>query len=101
LLIAFVVVACSVWEATVKAIFADFFTEAESMAAFANIILQSGIASTLAFFLFPGFSVQVKNALLLVTSAVGFVCYLLADRIHSRQKALARDDAYSALASGA
>jgi len=91
----------SVWEATVKAIFADFFTEAESMAAFANIILQSGIASTLAFFLFPGFSAGVKNALLFIASALGFVCYFMADRIHAREKARDINESYAALDSSA
>jgi len=100
-LLAWFLFCCSVWEATVKAIFADFFTEADSMAAFANIILQSGIASTLAFFLFPGFSAGVKNALLFVVSAVGFVCYFMADRIHAREKAKASNESYAALASNA
>jgi len=66
-----------------KAIFADFFTETESQAAFANIILQSGSASTVAFFVFPGLSPGLKAATLLATSASGFICYVFADRLNA------------------
>lgn len=36
-----------------KAVFADFFSEEDSPAAFANIIIQSGLASAFGFFVFP------------------------------------------------
>mmetsp|Transcript_65284 Transcript_65284/g.131301 ORF Transcript_65284/g.131301 Transcript_65284/m.131301 type:complete len:391 (-) Transcript_65284:125-1297(-) len=79
----------SVWEATVKAIFGDFFTEKDSQAAFANIVIQSGTASTLAFFIFPNLAGETKAFLLLFTSIVGFVCYFVAHGIHTREKATA------------
>jgi hypothetical protein len=79
----------SIWEATVKAIFGDFFTEKDSQAAFANIVLQSGTASTIAFFIFPDLTGETKGYLLLFCSVIGFVCYFAADRIHSREKAAA------------
>jgi len=75
-----------IWESTVKAVFADFFTEEESPAAFANIILQSGIASAVAFFVFPDLDPEVKGLLLLCTACLGFVCYFFADRIHHASK---------------
>jgi MFS family permease len=40
------------FESTLRATFADFFAK-DSDGAFANIILQSGLSSALAFFLFP------------------------------------------------
>jgi hypothetical protein len=71
---------------THKAIFADFFVEADSQAAFANIILQSGTSSTIAFFLFPDFSGTLKATLVLLSASIGFVCYFIADRIHASEK---------------
>ena len=77
----------SVWEATVKAIFGDFFVEKDSQAAFANVVLQSGTASTIAFFIFPNLEGDTKAYLLLFSSIIGFACYFIAHRIHVREKA--------------
>lgn len=83
----------SVWESTVKAIFADFFNEEDSQAAFANIILQSGTSSTIAFFVFPGLSGSVKGALVIISASLGFVCFVLADQIHARDKEVDAENA--------
>jgi hypothetical protein len=76
----------SVWESTVKAIFADFFSTEDSPAAFANIILQYGIASVFAFFAFPDFDATTKELLLLFTAALGFLSYFTAHVLHTREK---------------
>ena len=80
-----------------QAVFADFFSVEDSPAAFANIIVQSGIASTFAFFAFPNFGPTTKQLLLLVTSASGFGCYFVAHGLHVREKAAAENKAYSEL----
>ena len=41
----------------------------------------------MAFFVFPGLNPTTKALLLFFASAMGFVCYFLADRIHKREKA--------------
>ena len=88
----------SVWESTVKALFADFFTTEESPAAFANIILQSGIASAFAFFAFPHFNATVKALLLLSAAGAGYVCYSAAHALHRKQTAISSStDGYSVL----
>jgi MFS family permease len=48
------------FESTLRATFADFFVE-DTEGAFANIILQSGLASALAFFLFPHFTCETPT----------------------------------------
>mmetsp|Transcript_15908 Transcript_15908/g.60607 ORF Transcript_15908/g.60607 Transcript_15908/m.60607 type:complete len:460 (+) Transcript_15908:372-1751(+) len=71
----------AMWEGPNKAVFADFFA-ASSGPAFANLILQNGGASALAFFLYPSLSVATKEYLCLVISAIAIPAYLAADRIH-------------------
>lgn len=75
------------WEGTVKGVFADFFEEKDSPAAFANIIIQSGISSAFAFLVYPYFETDVKAVLGLVAAVSGFVCYIIADRINARSPA--------------
>ena len=48
------------FESTLRATFADFFAK-DIDGAFANIILQSGLASALAFFLFPHFTCETES----------------------------------------
>ena len=48
------------FESTLRATFADFFAK-DTDGAFANIILQSGLASALAFFLFPHFTCEKEG----------------------------------------
>ena len=67
-------------------IFADFFSTEDSPAAFANIILQYGIASVFAFFAFPDFDATTKELLLLFTAALGFLSYFTAHVLHTREK---------------
>merc|ERR1711879_103957 len=81
----------SVWESTVKAVFADFFTAQEAPAAFANIILQSGIASCFAFFVFPQLTAEYKAVFVVATSSFGMIGYMLANRLHKKEKALLND----------
>lgn len=76
----------SVWESTTKAVFADFFPD-EPQAAFANIVLQSGLASTIAFFVFPDMSPVAKEYTLGLTAIVGAVCFVVAVGIHKGEKA--------------
>ena len=75
----------SIWESTTKAVFADFFPD-DPQAAFANIVLQSGLASTIAFFVFPDLSPLQKEIILGVTAILGALCFMLASVIHKREQ---------------
>jgi len=72
------------FEGTLRATFADMFpTEKEG--AFANIILQNGISSTLGYFFFPIVSPQIFEMVVMITSIFAIVGYLKAARINFRQ----------------
>jgi len=75
----------SVWESNVKALFADYFDESESEGAFANIILQSGLATAAAFFAFPALSPAAKAWLVASVSLAGALGFMAADRLHKRE----------------
>lgn len=80
----------AVWENTVKTVFAEFFDEADAPAAFANIIIQSGLTSSFGFLVYPyyPFSLTSTKAYMSLVSAVaGFLCYVVASRIHTSEKA--------------
>merc|ERR1712086_832403 len=75
----------AVWESTTKAVFADFFPD-DPQAAFANIVLQSGLASTVAFFVFPDLSPLQKEVILGVTATLGAICFSIASFIHQGEQ---------------
>merc|ERR1711865_800890 len=63
----------SIWESTTKAVFA-------------NIVLQSGLASTVAFFVFPDLSPLQKEVILGVTATLGAICFSIASFIHQGEE---------------
>jgi len=75
----------AVWEGTNKAVFADFFPE-NPQAAFANIYLQSGAATTIAFFLFPSLYSFVKELTCVITGVGAIVCYFIADTMNTMDR---------------
>eukprot|EP00039_Didymoeca_costata_P008417 m.111813 g.111813 ORF g.111813 m.111813 type:complete len:472 (+) comp14072_c0_seq3:244-1659(+) len=74
-----------VWESVNKAIYADYFSD-KAAAAFANITMQSGFASSLAFFVFPHLSRQAMSSFVIVSSILGTLGFVIASRIHAKEK---------------
>ncbi|KAJ8603718.1 hypothetical protein CTAYLR_000211 [Chrysophaeum taylorii] len=84
----------SVWEGSFKATFADYFPD-DSAAAFANVQLQSGIASTIGFFLTAtSVNVTVIGYVALVSAALALVFELCA-RVLYRARQRARETSYA------
>mmetsp|Transcript_27388 Transcript_27388/g.82184 ORF Transcript_27388/g.82184 Transcript_27388/m.82184 type:complete len:446 (-) Transcript_27388:22-1359(-) len=75
----------SVWETNFKASFADYFPDNKE-AAFANVQLQSGFASTVGFFLNPHISPAALAWVAVLCAATAIVSQLLAARIHKRRR---------------
>ena len=74
-----------------KATFADFFPR-DAEAAFANLTIQSGAASTLAFFVFPFLS-KVPMAIITYTAGIVAIISLFgAFGVHARDRRYARLD---------
>ena len=67
-------------ESTNKSVFADVFPHCPA-AAFANVELQSGGATALAFFLFPVLTPLVQVTICLVCAVLSIVGYLCVARI--------------------
>jgi len=61
-----------VWESTNKAVILDFFPD-NAMAAFANVIVSSGLASTIGFFMYE-FDKDLQNHPLVVTTITVVLC---------------------------
>merc|ERR1719160_447723 len=61
-----------VWESTNKAVILDFFPD-KPMAAFANVIVSSGLASTIGFFMYQ-FNDDLVNHPLVVTTMTVVLC---------------------------
>jgi hypothetical protein len=61
-----------IWESVNKAINADLFPD-DAAAAFANITMQSGFASSMAFFIFPNVHKNVMACFVLVSSMFGIM----------------------------
>eukprot|EP00471_Norrisiella_sphaerica_P006643 CAMPEP_0184490862 /NCGR_PEP_ID=MMETSP0113_2-20130426/19111_1 /TAXON_ID=91329 /ORGANISM="Norrisiella sphaerica, Strain BC52" /LENGTH=425 /DNA_ID=CAMNT_0026874981 /DNA_START=98 /DNA_END=1375 /DNA_ORIENTATION=+ len=72
----------SVFEGTNKAMVADFFPE-EKPAAFANIIITSGGASAIAFYVFPEMDKIAMAIVVAVACMYGIAGIIFAFRIHS------------------
>eukprot|EP00939_MAST-03C_sp_MAST-3C-sp1_P003856 g3856.t1 len=78
-----------VWESTNKAVILDFFPD-DAAAAFANVIVSSGMASTIGFFMYQ-FHKDLKDHPLVVTSLTATLCglslitYPLAVYIHKKK----------------
>ena len=97
------------FESTLRATFADFFSH-DTDGAFANIILQSGLASALAFFLFPHFTcktesdycvpyqdgslhdVKTLERVVVAVAVSAVVCYLRAAQIDRQEKKKKREE---------
>jgi hypothetical protein len=82
------------WEGPWKGVMVDMFP-GESEAAFANLILQNGGASTIWFFVFPSLTPKAKEWIFLVTSVIsviGFVGAVGLDRKQKREAEAARLD---------
>jgi len=69
-----------------KSLFADFFSQEDSQAAFANIIIQSGSAAAFGAFIYPLLSGDAKCIIVTSCSALGYICFLIAFRIHNQEK---------------
>ena len=82
----------SVWETNFKATFADYFPETKE-AAFANVQLQSGVASTIGFFVNSRISPDQLGYVAVSCSAAAFVSQFLAKAAHARDLARANADA--------
>eukprot|EP00619_Florenciella_sp_RCC1007_P005376 CAMPEP_0205907510 /NCGR_PEP_ID=MMETSP1325-20131115/2598_1 /ASSEMBLY_ACC=CAM_ASM_000708 /TAXON_ID=236786 /ORGANISM="Florenciella sp., Strain RCC1007" /LENGTH=468 /DNA_ID=CAMNT_0053273607 /DNA_START=55 /DNA_END=1461 /DNA_ORIENTATION=- len=89
----------SIWESTTKAVFADFFPDTPQ-AAFANIVLQSGLASTIAFFVFPDMSPLQKEVTLGATAILGAICFLAATAIHKKEQSEEPEEGYMSVNDG-
>lgn len=74
------------WEGQFKAVWADFFPN-DSKAAFANVIMQSGLSSSIGFFAFGHLSAGTCGALALFFIVFGVVSYFWARAIHKREQA--------------
>ena len=74
----------SVWETNFKATFADYFPDAKE-AAFANVQLQSGVASTVGFFVIPRISPAQLGAVAVFWSAAAFVFQFVAAYLYLRE----------------
>ncbi len=95
----------STFESTLRATFADFFSK-DTEGAFANIILQSGLASSVAFFVFPhlqcstpsDYCIEYKNngglhnvlaleLVVIATAALAIIGYLRAAALRRKEVA--------------
>ena len=74
----------AVWESTTKAVFAVFFPD-DKPAAFANVILQSGAFSSVAFFTFPGAPRAVMALCCLAAAVLAPPAYLAAALVHKQR----------------
>jgi len=76
------------WENTNKAVIADFFTETPdlSTAAFAAISFSNGLAGSIGYYSFPSMTRNEMAGLVMISSAVAIVAYVIAARIHSESK---------------
>lgn len=72
------------YEGTNKALYADFFAD-DTDAAFANIVLANGLASSIGFFTFPEMDRVGIASTSLAASCVAVVGYLLAEAIRRRK----------------
>lgn len=73
-----------VWESAFKATFADYFPD-DIAAAFASCQLQSGLASTIGFFIIPHVPPDLVGSVALVFALLALLCTLLARSIHHRR----------------
>ena len=74
-----------------QAVIADFFPD-DAAAAFANVTMLSGFASTIAFFIFPNVSKDVMAGSVLISSVLGVIGFLLASRIDTAETARASSE---------
>merc|ERR1712071_751571 len=72
------------YESTLRAEFADMFP-LEKEGAFANIILQNGLSSTLGYFLSPIISPLVYAWIVVSISTLAIIGYLRAKKIQERE----------------
>lgn len=83
----------AVFENTNKAVFADFFPQ-DTEAAFANVIVESGASSALAFFIFPALEKWfgketgkiIKGSITVVTSLIAIVALHLAFKQYKNEQ---------------
>jgi len=73
------------YEGTNKALYADIFGANDSPAAFSNIVLANGLASSAAYFAFPKLSKQEMATVALVCSLIAVGGYLVAEVVHRTQ----------------
>ena len=76
----------AIWEGNFKASFADYFPN-DLDAAFANVILQSGLASTVGFFLIFAAPFSVIGGLVILAGALAVISQLVARRLHFEDNA--------------
>lgn len=74
----------AVFESTNKATFADFFPN-NAEGAFANVIVQSGVSSAFASFIFPHLSQVTMSIITGITGIIALYCLGLAFRLHKRE----------------
>ena len=75
----------AVFEGTNKATFADFFPR-DKEAAFANVVVFSGGASSIAFLVFPRISYQAMAWSVCAVSALAVPALMRAFSVHNKQK---------------
>lgn len=73
----------AVWEGPNRALIADYFPD-DREGAFANIIMQNGVASTVGYFLFPHLSAKPMLVICGVNLLLWIVGFVAAQRWHSR-----------------
>jgi MFS family permease len=80
------------WENTNKAVVADFFPDNVyspdlSTAAFAAVYFSNGFANAIGYFVFEEMTRLEMAGLVMITSILAIICYLLAANIHESKKA--------------
>jgi hypothetical protein len=74
-----------VWEAVVKAVFADFFAY-NSTAGFAALHVQSAASSAIGYFVYPEVGKYFQILICMLIAVFGLRDYILANRIDAEEK---------------
>lgn len=77
----------SIWETNFKATFADYFPK-DVEAAFANVQLQSGVASTIGFFVIPRITPTALGWIAVVCAVLAVLFQFVAAALYRREKNL-------------
>ncbi|CAE8733026.1 unnamed protein product [Polarella glacialis] len=89
-----------VYESTNKGIFGDFFPGPQGVGAFANVMVQGTLSSSIGFILVATKTEQAMIYLLLVSATMTFPCYLVARMIQQRKQGEHQDSESTASEEG-